>query len=148
MFIIMKKSILILNGPNLNMLGSREPSIYGNFTLADIEENSRIVAGELGYSIDFIQDNSEGALVGFIQHAKETYVGIVLNAAGYTHTSVAIHDAVKLCGIPVVEVHISNIYQREDFRHHSFISPVASGIVCGFGTVGYELAIRGIISRL
>lgn len=141
----MTKKILILNGPNLNMLGTRQPEIYGDDTLDDIEERCQAVAESLGLDIDFKQTNSEGEIIDMIHYAKENYGGLILNAAGYTHTSVAIYDALLLLDIPVVEVHISNIYKREEFRHKSLISPAASGIICGFGVKGYELALKSFL---
>ena len=124
------------------MLGTRQPEIYGDDTLADIEERCQAVAESLGLEVEFKQSNSEGEIIDLIHKAKESYGGLILNAAGYTHTSVAIYDALLLLDIPVVEVHISNIYKREDFRHKSLISPAASGIICGFGVKGYELALK------
>ena len=121
-----RSSILILNGPNLNMLGQREPAIYGRDTLADIETACRSKAAELGIDIDFRQSNSEGELVGWAQSAGKSHAGIIINAGGYTHTSVALLDALTVSELPVVEVHLSNIFRREDFRHHSYISRVAS----------------------
>ena len=136
-----RPSILILNGPNLNMLGQREPAIYGRDTLADIEAASRAKATALGLDIDFRQSNSEGDLVGWAQSAGKSHAGIIINAGGYTHTSVALLDALTVSELPVVEVHLSNIFRREDFRHHSYISRVASGVICGFGLKGYLLAL-------
>ena len=136
-----RSSILILNGPNLNMLGQREPAIYGRDTLADIETACRSKAAELGIDIDFRQSNSEGELVGWAQSAGKSHAGIIINAGGYTHTSVALLDALTVSELPVVEVHLSNIFRREDFRHHSYISRVASGVICGFGLKGYLLAL-------
>lgn len=133
--------ILILNGPNLNLLGIREPEIYGRETLADIEECCARRAKELNLEIDFLQSNSEGDCVGAIQKAADGCAGIIINPAAYTHTSVAIMDALKLVSCPVIEVHLSNIFARESFRHHSYVSPVANGIVCGFGGLGYNLAL-------
>jgi len=133
--------ILVLNGPNLNMLGTREPEIYGKQTLADIEANCRKTAENLGFDLDFRQSNSEGELVGWIQQSTEA-AAIIINPAAYTHTSVAIRDALALCVSPVIELHISNIFRREPFRHESMISGVATGLVCGFGPNGYMLAIH------
>lgn len=137
----MSKKILVINGPNLNMLGKREADIYGKETLEDVERRCRKAAESLGFAVEFFQSNSEGELVTRIQQAKGAVNGIVINAGAYTHTSVAIYDALSLTGVPFVEVHISNIFKREEFRHHSYISPIASGIICGLGTQGYELAI-------
>ena len=141
----MTKKILIINGPNLNLLGTREPEIYGDDTLADIEERCQALAESLGMEVEFFQSNSEGEIINNIHMARESFDGLVLNAGGYTHTSVAIHDALKLLNIPIVELHISNIYKREDFRHKSLISPAASGIICGFGVKGYELALKSFL---
>jgi 3-dehydroquinate dehydratase-2 len=140
----MTETILVLNGPNLNLLGLREPGIYGRDTLADVEIRVRARAESLGFAIDFRQSNHEGVLVDWIQEAHGKMAGIVINPAAYTHTSVAVHDALKAVALPVIEVHLSNIHTREDFRHHSFVSPVARAIVIGFGAYGYELAIDGL----
>lgn len=137
----MAKKILILNGPNLNLLGTREPEIYGAETLAQIEDACAARAGELDLTIDCRQSNSEGDLVDWIQEGGRDFDAIILNAGGYTHTSVAILDALKTCGIPVIEVHLSNIYQREEFRHNSYVSRAARGIIAGFGSHGYLLAL-------
>jgi 3-dehydroquinate dehydratase-2 len=136
-----RPSILILNGPNLNMLGQREPAIYGRDTLVDIEAASRAKATELGLDIDFRQSNSEGDLVGWAQSAGKSHAGIIINAGGYTHTSVALLDALTVAELPIIEVHLSNIFRREEFRHHSYISLAASGVICGFGMKGYLLAL-------
>lgn len=141
----MTKKILIINGPNLNMLGTRQPEIYGDDTLDDIKERCEAMAESIGLEIDFRQSNSEGEIINYIHEAKKSFAGLIINAAGYTHTSVAIFDALLLLDIPVVEVHISNIYKREDFRHKSLVSPAASGIICGFGVKGYELALKSFI---
>lgn len=133
--------ILILNGPNLNMLGVREPDIYGCETLADIEELCNQRATSLGLTVNFKQSNLEGEIVADIQNARGTAAGIIINAAGYTHTSVAILDALNISELPVIELHISNIHAREAFRHHSYIAQAATGIICGFGAHGYVLAI-------
>ena len=137
----MSDTILILNGPNLNLLGTREPHIYGATTLADIEAGCRAHAVQVGVSVDFRQSNVEGELVTWVQEARNTAIAIIINAAAYTHTSVALHDALKATGLPVVELHLSNVYKRESFRHKSFISSVADGVMCGFGAHGYVLAI-------
>jgi 3-dehydroquinate dehydratase-2 len=137
-------TILVLNGPNLNMLGVRQPEIYGRETLADIEAACRARGGELGLKIDFRQSNVEGELVTWIQEAREQVGGIVINAAAYTHTSVVLLDALSLIDAPIIEVHLSNIYARDSFRHHSYISPVATGVICGLGSVGYLLALDAI----
>ena len=133
--------ILILNGPNLNMLGVREPDIYGCETLADIEELCNQRATSLGLTVNFKQSNLEGEIVADIQNARGTTAGIIINAAGYTHTSVAILDALNISELPVIELHISNIHAREAFRHHSYVAQAATGIICGFGAHGYVLAI-------
>jgi 3-dehydroquinate dehydratase II len=138
------KPVFVLNGPNLNMLGLREPDVYGKETLASLEQRCRARSQALGLEIAFRQSNIEGELVSWIQEARNTASGLILNAAAYTHTSIAIHDALKVAQIPVIEVHLSNIYKREPFRHHSYVSPVADGVLCGFGGQGYELAIDAI----
>jgi len=140
----MGKSVIVINGPNLNLLGKREPEIYGSTTLTDIEELTRAHGETIGIETVFFQSNSEGDLVDAIQRAGASHSGIILNAAAYTHTSVALHDAIKACGLPVVEVHLSNIFSREEFRHHSYISPVAAGVICGFGAKGYGLALDAL----
>ena len=140
--------ILILNGPNLNLLGTREPDIYGRETLADIERRCAKKAKALGFDIAMRQSNSEGELINWIHEAVSQWSAIIINPAAYTHTSVAIMDALKLVSCPIVEVHISNIYQRETFRHHSYVSPVATGVICGFGPAGYELALEAISGLL
>lgn len=136
------KPVLVLNGPNLNTLGTRNPEVYGTETLADIEASCRNRAQQLGMQIAFAQSNHEGELVETIQQAREQFEAIVINAGAYTHTSVAIHDALEYAQLPVVEVHISNVYRRESFRHTSFISPLADAVVAGAGTLGYELALE------
>jgi len=140
----MPQTVFVLNGPNLNMLGLREPGVYGTTTLKDIEASVRATAARLGFEIDFRQSNHEGVLVDWIQEAREKACGIVVNPGAYTHTSVALHDAFKAVGLPVIEVHISNIFARESFRHHSYVSPVASGVLCGLGPHGYELALEAL----
>jgi 3-dehydroquinate dehydratase-2 len=139
-----KNKILALSGPNLNLLGVREPEVYGHATLKDIESLCLAKAGELGLALDFRQTNHEGVLVDWIQEALGTAQGIVINGAAYSHTSVAIHDALKTVALPVIEVHLTNIYKREDFRHHSYISPVAAGVICGLGPHGYVLALEAL----
>lgn len=136
--------ILVLNGPNLNMLGVREPEIYGRETLNDIRLRCEKRGADQGIAIDFRQSNSEAELVGWIQEARDTHAGIVINPAAFTHTSVAILDALVLSGLPVIELHLSNIFRRENFRHHSYISGAARGMICGFGAHGYELAMDAI----
>jgi len=141
----MAKTVYVLNGPNLNLLGKREPKIYGRATLKDVEALCRKTAAAHKLAIEFRQSNHEGEIVSWIQEADaKKAVGVVLNPAGYTHTSVAIHDAIKAVDVPVIEVHISNIHAREDFRHTSYISPVARAMICGFGVTGYALAIAGL----
>jgi 3-dehydroquinate dehydratase II len=140
--------ILILNGSNLNMLGVRQPEIYGRTTLADIEAQCRERAATLGMEIEFRQSNHEGELVTWIQQARDTADGIIINAGAYTHTSVAILDALKVAELPVIEVHISNIHARESFRHHSYISPAATGIIVGLGPMGYLLGLEALANLL
>jgi 3-dehydroquinate dehydratase II len=137
-----KKKILVLNGPNLNLLGKRQPEIYGTLTLAQIEQRIRALAKELGIEIEVRQSNSEGELVTWIQEAANKFGAIVINPAAYTHTSLAMRDAVSAVGIPTVEIHISNIHKREPFRHHSFIAEVAVGQIAGFGVDSYLLGLR------
>ncbi len=136
--------ILVLNGPNLNLLGSREPEIYGTDTLADIEKRMGAGAKTLGVDIDFRQSNHEGELVDWIQEARTSCAGIIINPAAYTHTSVAILDALKACDIPIIELHLSNPHAREHFRRRSFVSSVATGVICGFGAHGYRLALEAM----
>ena len=138
------KKIIILNGPNLNLLGEREKNQYGTETLKDIEKSCKKFAEKNQVKVDFFQSNIEGELVEKIQQSRNIYNGLIINAGGYTHTSVAIHDALKIIRIPIIELHISNIYNREEFRHKSLISKVADGIICGFGTEGYEMAVNAI----
>jgi len=142
------KTLFILNGPNLNLLGTREPETYGNTTLAEIEEDTAAKAEALGFNSDFRQTNLEGTLVDWIQEAEKSAAGVIINAAAYTHTSVAIHDAIAAISKPVIEVHLSNIFAREAYRHHSYVSDVAAGVICGFGAHGYMLAIDALASML
>jgi 3-dehydroquinate dehydratase II len=142
------KKILVLNGPNLNLLGKRQPEIYGKATLADIEKQVRVLAKELGVEVDFRQSNSESELVGWIQQAAGEFGAMVINPAAYTHTSLAMHDAIAAVGIPTVEIHLSNIYKREPFRHHSFIAEVAIGQIAGFGAESYLLGLRAAAAQL
>lgn len=141
-------SILILNGPNLNLLGTRQPEVYGRTTLADVEAMCAEKAKTLGVEIDFRQSNHEGTLVDWIHEAKGKHDGIVINAGAYTHTSIALMDAIASVELPVAEVHISNIHQRESFRHLSYISKVAVGMICGFGPYGYLMGIDALVDRL
>ena len=142
-------SVLVLNGPNLNLLGTRKPEVYGTTSLADVEEMCREAAGKLGLDLDFRQSNHEGQLIDWLHECGRAVkagecIGAVYNPGAHTHTSVALHDAIEGAEVPVIECHISNVHKREEFRHHSFISPVARGIVIGFGVLGYPLAINGL----
>ncbi|MGO9699308.1 MAG: type II 3-dehydroquinate dehydratase [Xanthobacteraceae bacterium] len=141
----MPKTVYVLNGPNLNLLGAREPEIYGRATLADVEKLCRTTAERHGLTVIFRQSNHEGEIIDWVQEArKEKAAGLVINPAGYSHTSVAILDAIATLEVPVIEVHISNIHAREQFRRRSYVSQVARAVVCGFGTEGYALAITGL----
>ena len=140
----MSDVLLVLNGPNLNLLGQRDPQQYGTTTLADIETSVRERAGEHGLDVDFRQSSHEGELVDWIQQSRTSAAGIVINPAAYTHTSVAIRDALEIVTCPVVEVHLSNIHQRESFRHHSYVSAVADGVIAGLGAHGYVLAVDAV----
>lgn len=142
------KPIYVLNGPNLNLLGAREPAIYGRDTLADVRRKAEARAGTLGLSIDFRQSNAEGELVTWIQEAREKADGIVLNAGAYSHTSIAILDALQAAEKPVVEVHLSNIFRRDAYRRHSYVSLAATGVICGLGSKGYELALEAMADIL
>jgi 3-dehydroquinate dehydratase II len=144
----MPNTIMILNGPNLNLLGTREPEIYGSETLADIETRCHQRAQSLGLAVDFRQSNIEGQLVEWIHEARQSARGIIINAAAYTHTSVALLDALNTCEMPIIEVHLSNIHQRESFRHKSYIARAADGMICGLGSLGYELALEAVSKRL
>ena len=142
-------SVLILNGPNLNLLGTRKPEVYGTTTLADVEKLCADAAAKLGIDVDFKQSNHEGQLIDWIHETGAAVkagesIGAVFNPGAFTHTSVALHDAIEGASLPLIECHISNVHKREEFRHHSFISPVASGIIVGFGVQGYVLAIQGL----
>lgn len=141
-----RMNILVLNGPNLNLLGVRQPEIYGTLSLAHIESLVREKATQLGVSIDFRQSNHEGVLVDWIQNSRGVFDAILLNAAAYTHTSVALRDAILATGLPVVEVHLSNIHAREEFRHRSMIAPVCRGQICGFGAQSYLLGLEACVS--
>ena len=136
--------IIILNGPNLNLLGEREKNQYGNFTLKDVEKNCHEYADLNNIKLSFFQSNIEGELVNQIQNSRNSQNGLIINAGGYTHTSVAIHDALKILKIPIIELHISNIYNREEFRHKSLISKVAKGVICGFGAGGYIMSLSAM----
>jgi 3-dehydroquinate dehydratase-2 len=143
------KSVYVLNGPNLNLLGIRDPGTYGTQTLQDIEAQCATVADQLGFALEFRQSNHEGELVDWIHEAGQAVmqgdsIGVVLNAGAYTHTSVALADAISGIHVPTIEVHISNVHAREEFRHHSYLSPVAAGVIVGLGTYGYEAGIRAL----
>ncbi|QIB32480.1 type II 3-dehydroquinate dehydratase [Ancylobacter pratisalsi] len=142
----MPDTVHVLNGPNLNLLGTREPDVYGRATLSDVEETCRRACERHGLGLVFRQTNHEGELVSLLQEAQGS-LGVVLNAAAYTHTSVAVADAIKAVGLNVVEVHLSNVFAREAFRHHSYVSPVALGVICGLGIEGYRLAIDALAAR-
>jgi 3-dehydroquinate dehydratase II len=144
----MAKRVLVLNGPNLNLLGTREPGTYGTETLAQIEKMVKAEGKALGLTVTARQSNHEGELVTWIQEARGSIEAIVINPAAYSHTSVAIHDALRAVGLPVIEVHLSNIHAREPFRHHSYVSPVATGVICGLGSAGYRLALRALAEKL
>lgn len=144
----MSKSLLVLNGPNLNLLGTRQPQVYGAATLADVEAMCRTAADRLGVAIEFRQSNHEGELIDWIHAAKGRHGGIVLNAGAYTHTSIALMDAIASVELPVAEVHLSNIHRREEFRHRSYISKVAVGMICGFGPAGYVLGLEALAGHL
>ncbi|MEM1361173.1 MAG: type II 3-dehydroquinate dehydratase [Pseudomonadota bacterium] len=140
--------ILILNGPNINMLGLRQPEVYGTLTLADIEADCRKLASELGISLEFEQSNHEGSMIDMIHAARGVQDGIVLNAGAYTHTSIAIMDAVASAEVPTIELHLSNVHAREEFRHKSYLGRVALGLIAGFGAAGYGLALRAMHTHL
>jgi 3-dehydroquinate dehydratase-2 len=140
----MAKPVFVLNGPNLNLLGIREPEIYGRETLDDVRKATEARAKAVGLSVEFRQSNHEGDLIGWIQEARMAASGIILNAGGLTHTSVGILDALSAAELPVIEVHLSNIFRRESFRHHSYVSMAAKGVICGLGVQGYELAVEAM----
>ena len=144
----MTASVLVLNGPNLNLLGTREPDIYGSDTLDSIEAACRKRAGGLGLSVEFRQTNNAGELVDWVQEAAGSHQALIVNSGAYTHTSVALLDALLAAGLPVIEVHLSNIHRREEFRQHSYVSKAADGIICGLGGLGYELALEALARRL
>lgn len=143
------KSVYVLNGPNLNLLGTREPAVYGSATLADVEQLCAKACASHGFALEFRQSNHEGVLVDWIQEAGRaqaagTLAGVILNAGAYTHTSVALHDAIKGTGVLLIELHVSNVHAREAFRHHSYISPAAKAVMAGFGVQGYPLAVAAL----
>lgn len=140
--------ILVLNGPNLNLLGTREPEIYGRTSLDDIKAMTAARAKTHGLEVDFRQSNREGELVDWVQEGRTKAAGIIINAGAYTHTSVAILDALLACTIPIVEVHLSNLFKREEFRHHSYVTKASVGLICGFGAQGYELAVDAMAQIL
>ncbi len=140
--------LLLINGPNLNLVGHREPSLYGSQTLSDIEKKLLETANELEVKLDFFQSNSEGELIDCIHNCINSIDGILINAGAYTHTSIALRDALLGVEIPYVELHLSNIYSREEFRHKSFLADRAVGVVCGFGSISYQLALQGIVAHL
>jgi 3-dehydroquinate dehydratase-2 len=144
----MAKSIYVLNGPNLNLLGTREPEVYGKETLDDLRQRCERKAKSLGFVVDFRQSNLEGELVTWIQEARTEAAGLIVNAGALTHTSIAMLDALLACPVPSVEVHLSNIFAREPFRHRSYISQAAKGVICGFGGLGYELAIEALAATI
>jgi 3-dehydroquinate dehydratase-2 len=144
----MAKPIYVLNGPNLNMLGLREPAVYGRESLADVKGRAETRARALGLAVEFRQSNDEGELVTWIQEARAKAQGIILNAGAYSHTSIAILDALQAAELPVIEVHLSNIFRREDYRRHSYVSLVAKGVICGLGAKGYELALEAMADVL
>ena len=140
--------IAVLNGPNLNLLGTREPALYGRETLGDIERSLRVVASELGADLEFTQHNGEGELIDTIHGMRGRVDGVVINAGAYSHTSLAIRDALTAVSVPYVEVHLTNVYAREPERRHSMLAPAAVGVVCGLGAYGYELALRGLTRKI
>jgi 3-dehydroquinate dehydratase-2 len=142
------KPVFVLNGPNLNLLGLREPAIYGAATLADVEKRCHDQAAFLGLTIDFRQSNHEGELVSWIHEARDKASAIAINAGAFTHTSVALHDALKAADLPAVEVHLSNVHKREAFRHVTLIAPAVTGVICGFGVDSYTLAITALHSLI
>ena len=144
----MAKPIYVLNGPNLNLLGTREPEVYGRETLEDLRARCEAKAAALGFPLQFRQSNHEGELVAWIQEARDKAAGLIVNAGAFTHTSIAMLDAMLACPIPSVEVHLSNIFKREPFRQHSYISNAVRGVICGFGALGYELAIEALAAEI
>jgi 3-dehydroquinate dehydratase II len=144
----MAKLIYVLNGPNLNLLGTREPAVYGRDTLDDVRRRTEARASTLGLNVDFRQSNHEGELVTWIQEARTKAKGIIINAGGYTHTSIALLDALQAAELPAIEVHLSNIFRREAYRHHSYISLGVKGVICGLGARGYELAVEALADHI
>jgi 3-dehydroquinate dehydratase-2 len=144
----MSRLIYVINGPNLNLLGTRQPEVYGRETLADVERDCRALAKTLDLDVAFHQSNLEGGVIDIIHEARSKSAGVIITAGAYTHTSIGIHDALKILDVPIIEVHISNIHQREEFRHHSYISRVASGVIVGCGTQGYQLALQRLARLL
>ena len=140
--------VLLINGPNLNLLGKREPGVYGHTTLAEIEDRVKALGAELGLEVETFQSNSEGALVDAVQSASGRAAAIIINPAAYTHTSIALRDAIAAVGLPAVEVHLSNIHAREEFRHTSLTAPCCRGVIAGFGAEGYQLALRAVAALL
>lgn len=141
----MAETIYILNGPNLNLLGQREPELYGSDSLDTIEARCEALVREHGFSLKFLQSNHEGELIDWVQEARQSACGVIINAGAYTHSSIALHDALVMLTQPVLELHLTNIHRREAFRHQSFISPVARGVICGFGALGYELSVQALL---
>jgi 3-dehydroquinate dehydratase-2 len=146
--VTLSKPVFVLNGPNLNLLGKRQPEIYGHETLTDVEALCRQTAAVLGLDVRFHQSNAEHELIGWIHEAREAAAGIVINPAAFTHTSIAILDALNACDVPVIEVHVSNVHRREPFRHHSYVSLRADGVIAGCGIQGYELALRRLATLI
>ncbi len=144
----MPETVFVLNGPNLNLLGTREPGIYGADTLADVERLCHATAAELGLAVDFRQSNAEGVLIDAVQEARTAHAAIVINPAGYSHTSISLMDALAACDLPVLEVHLSNVHRREEFRHLSYVSKVASGVIAGCGAQGYAFALQRVAALL
>lgn len=142
------RTILVLNGPNLNTLGAREPHIYGHETLTDVENNCAQLAADLGYTVEFFQSNDEGSMISFIHSKYRQCAGVIANFGAWTHTSIALRDAVTLLEVPLIEVHISNVHARETFRHHSYFSDIASGVIIGCGTSGYNFAMQRLAQLL
>lgn len=145
---VSSKRLLVAHGPNLNLLGKREPGVYGSTPLESINRNLEAIAASAGVELRVVQSNHEGALIDHVQGALEDCEGILINPGGFTHTSVALRDALTATALPVVEVHLSNVHARESFRHHSYISPIAQGVVCGFGPMSYELGLRALLDHL